>query len=428
MEQTNLKYCLYARKSSESDERQAMSIDSQIKEMLDLAEKDKLNVVDIKRESHSAKNSGTRPLFLKMIDELNQGVFNSILTWAPDRLSRNAGDLGSLVDLMDKCKLLHIRTSSQSFSNNPNEKFLLMILCSQAKLENDNRGINVKRGIRAKCEMGWRPAPAPIGYLNYSHAGVKKVMPDPNAFSIIKEMFTLVANAGYSGRSIKLWLDNDAKLRTQKGKCLTLSMIYRMLKSSFYYGEFEYPSGSGIFYHGAHEPVISKMIFDRVQEKLTVPPKSKWGNKQFDLKGLFKCAYCGSSITAEERFKLLQNGSRRRYVYYHCTKQYDYDCPEPYIEEESLVEELINYVTFLERKNPKAIIISPEVKKEMKKYSILRDNILITQKLTPIKLTFTEYAKHVLYEGMVEEKQQTIKTLGFPLYIHNKNIYSVPLG
>jgi hypothetical protein len=205
-------------------------------------------------------------------------------------------------------------------------------------------------------------------------------------------------------------------------------MIYRMLKSSFYYGEFEYPSGSGIVYHGAHEPIISKMIFDRVQEKLMVPPKSKWSNKQFDLKGLFKCAYCGSSITAEERFKLLQNGGRRRYVYYHCTKQYDYDCPEPYIEEESLVEELINYITFLEKKNSNAINIAIDVKKEMKKYSILRDNILVAQKLIPIKLTFTEYAKHVLYEGTVEEKQQTIKTLGFPLYIHNRNIYSKPLN
>ncbi len=169
-----------------------------------------------KKESHSAKNSGTRPLFLEMLYELNQGKYSGILTWAPDRLSRNAGDLGSLVDMMDRGKLVHIKTSSQSFSNNPNEKFLLMILCSQAKLENDNRGLNVKRGIRAKCEMGWRPAPAPIGYLNYSHAGVKKVMQDQNSAPIVKEMFILVANAGYSGRAIKKWLDNDVKLRTQK--------------------------------------------------------------------------------------------------------------------------------------------------------------------------------------------------------------------
>lgn len=427
MEQTNLKYCLYARKSSESDERQAMSIDSQIKEMAALAEKDGIDIVDIKRESHSAKNSGSRPLFMKMLEELNQGFYTAILTWAPDRLSRNAGDLGSLVDLMDKGKLLHIKTNSQSFSNNPNEKFLLMILCSQAKLENDNRGLNVKRGIRAKCEMGWRPAPAPLGYLNYSHAGVKKVMIDQNTASTIKEMFTLVANAKYSGSDLKVWLDKDVKLRTQKGKCLPLSMIYRMLKNTFYYGEFEYPVGSGQMYQGSHEPIISKIIFDRVQEKLAVPVKAKWGNKKFDFKGLFKCAYCGSTFIGEEKFKLLKDGTKKKYIYYHCTRQNDFDCPEPYIEEESLIAELINYITFLERKNPKSIDISVEVKKAMKSYSLLRDNILIAQKITPPKLTFTEYTKHVLCEGTAYEKQETVKVLGFPLYIHNKNIYSQQL-
>ena len=114
----SLKYCLYARKSSESDERQAMSIDSQVKEMTAIAVRDGIEIVDIKKESHSAKNSGTRPLLLEMLYELTIGKYNAILTWAPDRLSRNAGDLGSVVDLMDKGKLAHIKISSQTFSNN----------------------------------------------------------------------------------------------------------------------------------------------------------------------------------------------------------------------------------------------------------------------------------------------------------------------
>ena len=146
------KYCLYARKSTESEERQVLSIDSQIKEMLQLAEKEGLLVADIKRESHSAKETGQRPIFNELIEDLQLGKFNGILTWAPDRISRNAGDLGKVVDLMDSGVLKEIRTYGQKFSNNPNEKFLLMILGSQAKLENDNRGINVKRGLRTRVE------------------------------------------------------------------------------------------------------------------------------------------------------------------------------------------------------------------------------------------------------------------------------------
>ncbi len=147
VDKTELKYCLYARKSSESDERQAMLIDSQIKEMSDLARKEGIKIIKVVQESYSAKQSGQRPVFMQLLSDIRSGVVNGLLTWAPDRLSRNAGDLGSLVDLMDDKKLVQIRTYSQSFTNTPSEKFMLMILCSQAKLENDNKGENFGRFV-----------------------------------------------------------------------------------------------------------------------------------------------------------------------------------------------------------------------------------------------------------------------------------------
>ncbi len=85
--ETRVKYCLYARKSTESDEQQALSIDSQIKEMQAIADRNHLNVVDIKRESYSAKESGKRPVFKQLLKEVSEGTYNGILTWAPDRLS-----------------------------------------------------------------------------------------------------------------------------------------------------------------------------------------------------------------------------------------------------------------------------------------------------------------------------------------------------
>lgn len=105
-----LKYCLYSRKSTEAEDKQALSIESQIKEMLGVAQRDGLNVVEIKREAHSSKEVGQRAVFNEMLSEIRQGKYNAILTWAPDRLSRNAGDLGSVVDLMDQKLLLEIRT------------------------------------------------------------------------------------------------------------------------------------------------------------------------------------------------------------------------------------------------------------------------------------------------------------------------------
>jgi len=429
MEQQTLKYCLYARKSSESDERQAMSIDSQIKEMTALAEKEGIEIVNIKQESHSAKISGARPLFLEMLRELNYGSYNAILTWAPDRLSRNAGDLGSLVDLMDREKLTKIRTISQSFSNNPNEKFLLMILCSQAKLENDNRGLNVKRGIRTKCEMGWRPCPAPLGYINYSNSGTKKVMIDKEVAPLIKELFELVANNNYSGRDLKNHLNSDKRLYKLTGKKVPLSMIYRMLKSPFYHGEFQYPVGDGPWYKGSHEPLISKGLFDKVQKKLVVPKKAKWGEKEFLFKGAFTCAYCGANVVGEEKYKMLKIGQKRTYIYYHCSKQVDSECPEMYLAENILIGSLINYIQLIETKKPDTLNLTSEVKKCMKKFAKLREHLLTEQNINiSQELTFTEYLKYTIYNGTDLEKGEIIETLPKPLYLHNGTLYSQPLG
>ena len=190
-----LKYCLYARKSTEAEDKQALSIESQVKEMLTLAQRDNLNIVDIKREAHSSKEVGQRPVYNQMLAEIREGKCNAILTWAPDRLSRNAGDLGSVVDLMDQKLLVEIRTYGQKFTNNPNEKFLLMILGSQAKLENDNKAVNVKRGLRTRCEMGYRPGVAPTGYLNEKHVDKKcQCRIDPKRAPVIKQMFERVVN------------------------------------------------------------------------------------------------------------------------------------------------------------------------------------------------------------------------------------------
>ncbi|MBI3274131.1 MAG: recombinase family protein, partial [Candidatus Colwellbacteria bacterium] len=264
-----VRYCLYARKSTESEERQILSIDSQVKEMLQIAEREGLEVAEIRRESHSAKATGQRPVFNEIINDIRLGKFSGILTWAPDRLSRNAGDLGKLVDLMDEKLLIEIRTFGQRFSNSPNEKFLLMILGSQAKLENDNRGVNVRRGLRMRCEMGLRPGVAPTGYLNEKRTDRKcHAIIDPERAPIIKKMFEKVANEKWSGRKLYHWLKFEINFKSRSNKNIALSNIYIILQNPFYYGVFEYPEKSGNWYTGKHEPIITKEIFDKVQEHL----------------------------------------------------------------------------------------------------------------------------------------------------------------
>jgi len=421
--EAKLDYCLYARKSSESDERQAMSIDSQIKEMTDLAKKEDIFIKDIRSESYSAKVSGSRPVFNKMIEDIRGGYFNSILTWAPDRLSRNAGDLGSLVDLMDASKLNTIKTYSQSFSNSPNEKFLLMILCSQAKLENDNRAANIKRGIRAKCEMGWRPCMPPLGYYNRAFGGIKDIVVDPERGKIVKEMFYRTAYLGHSGRKIKKWLDS-INFTSKSGNLAPLSHVLKILKNPFYYGEFEYPLGSGKWYKGSHEPLISKDIFDIVQARRLGPRKSQYGAKIFTYKGLLKCGNCGHNITAEEKFKKLLDGKFSHHIYYHCTRSLDNGCGS-YINEGELEEKLIS---FIENLDLNKIEISQSLRASFGEYKKVTSNIFAQQNIdfNNDDINLKSYARYIFKEGTSRQKAEFIRGLGIPLYLYNKSVYSEP--
>lgn len=424
----NVEYCLYARKSSEDDERQAMSIDSQIKEMNEIAARDGFFIKEIRKESHSAKMSGQRPVFSQLINDIRDGMFTGILTWAPDRLSRNAGDLGMLVDLMDQGILQQIKTFSQSFSNNPNEKFLLMILCSQAKLENDQKGINVKRGIRAKCDMGWRPGMPPIGYYNRAMAGVKDIVIDPDRGSNITEMFERVAKNGDSGRTIKRWFDKIG-MTTRKGKGVALSQIYQMLKNPFYYGEFEYPIGSGNWYKGSHNSLITRDVFDQVQKHLIVPKKSKWGGKTFTFKELFKCASCGSLVIGEDRYRKRKYSEPRYHIYYHCTRQKKYGCPEPYITEEKLIKQILRYINFMYMAHPQLFTFNNFLKNSMEEYKKMRDEILLVQDINPDDkpLHLMDYANYIFRNGTIQEKREVTNILNRPLYVHNETVTSLPL-
>jgi site-specific DNA recombinase len=197
-------------------------------------------------------------------------------------------------------------------TNNPNEKFLLMILGSQAKLENDNKSINVKRGLKARAEMGLLPGVAPLGYLNDRRSDHKcEYLLDPVRAPIVKQFFERVGNDHWSGRQIYTWL-REIKFKTRHDKDVALSTIYDTLKNPFYCGVYEYPRGSGNWYTGKHTALISRDLWQATQEKLTEDHKPKTRNHEFTFTKMIICGSCGSGITAQEKSKILkQDGSTK---------------------------------------------------------------------------------------------------------------------
>lgn len=418
---TKIRYCLYARKSTEQDELQALSIESQVKEMLNLAQRENLEIVDIRREAHSAKASGQRPIFQQLLEDIRLGKFNGILSWAPDRLSRNAGDLGTVVDLMDQ-KLLHeIRTFGQHFRNSPNEKFLLMILCSQAKLENDNKSINVKRGLRTRCEMGLWPAPAPTGYFKEKRLDRRCAMVvDQERAPIIKKMFEKVAYEKWSGRKLYQWLRNDLNFKSpHHNKYLTLSNIYIILQNHIYYGVFEYPRKSGNWYKGSYEPIISKELFEAVQTQIKSQFTRSEG-KEFAFTRLMECGLCGSGITADEKFKKQKNGTVHRHVYYGCTKVRDKNCKCGYINELVLIDQ---FTSLIDKIDIDEIGVREKIKTEVERIKRFQISMLGRKQKIQIKdMDIRNYAKYLLREGTTIEKRELLSNIKSKLILNNRVI------
>lgn len=420
LSEARVRYCLYARKSTESDEQQALSIDSQIKEMQAIAERKNLNIVEVKRESYSAKASGKRPIFQELLNEIDAGKYNGILTWAPDRLSRNAGDLGTVVDLMDDKKLVHIQTYGQTFSNSPNEKFLLMILCSQAKLENDNKSQNVKRGLRARVEMGLWPCRPPTGYTKFKRMDQKcESVIDIERAPVIKQMFEKIGYDGWSGRKVHLWLRNELDFKTENGKHLSLGNLYRVLGNHFYYGRFEFPRDSGKWYNGVHEPIITKKLFDIVQDQIrrqTLVPRSE--QKEFAFTKIMTCGLCGSGITADEKFKKQKNGNVHHYVYYKCSRVKDPDCNNGFLNEDDLIAQL---QALLDDIDIKTVPMREKITADLKRYKKFQQMLLGDDTKISVKdIDIRNYAKFILLEGDINEKRDFLRCLKSTVVLRKK--------
>lgn len=299
-----MNYIIYCRKSSEAEDRQVLSLDSQEKELMDIAKRYDLKVFKVFQESMSAKDVG-RPIFNQMMKLISSGKADAILCWKSDRLARNFIDGGLIMDSLQKGVIKEIRTHESIHL--PNESsFILAMQFGMANQYSRDLSVNVKRGNKAKLEKGGWPSMAPFGYLN--DKSNQTIIIDPQYSPVIKRAFELFATGKYSVSELsnKIY---DEGYRTKKAvHKIPKSMLHFFLRNPFYYGVMK---KNGVYYQGNHEPLISKDLFDRVNYILDGKNKTKRKTHQFPLRGFMNCEVCGCLLTAT-----LQKG---KYVYYYCT-------------------------------------------------------------------------------------------------------------
>ncbi len=329
-----IKYIAYCRKSTDEKDKQIMSIQQQIAELKAFAQRENLEISEFLTEAETAKIPG-RPIFNHLVSLIEKGLVNGIISWHPDRLARNSIDGGKLIYLIDTGKLQFLKFPSFWFENTPQGKFMLSIAFGQSKYYVDNLSENVKRGLYFKLRNGGWPSVAPLGYK--SDRNTKTVVIDPKPARLVKEAFRKFASSEFSSmKDVRNFFFQNGITR-RNGKPVHLNQIRGVLTRTFYYGLMTY---HGETYDGKHKPLITKKLFDEVQQILERKYNRKPQKHDFPFTGFIKCKECGAFITAETHTKVYpKTRGAVDYIYYRCTKKVG-SCDQKYIRHEELDKQL----------------------------------------------------------------------------------------
>ncbi len=332
---TNNRYILYARKSTDVEDKQVLSIEAQLAELRKFAKDNGLLVVDTIIEKKSAKMPG-RAKFAAMLERIQAGEANAILAWHPDRLARNSIDGGQLIYLLDQRKLADLKFQTFWFENTSQGKFMLNIAFGQSKYYVDNLSENTKRGLRQKVRRGEYPSNAPFGY--YNNTKTKTIHIDKMRAALVVEIFELYARNESRFQDIADYLFARG-VKTKGGKVYKPDKVKKILTNPFYYGHFVY---GGELHEGKHTPLMSKKLFDEVQAVIAQRCFRQQDHTREPMPycGLLKCP-CGMMVTAENKTKRQKNGNVHNYVYYRCSrKSKNVACVELPVRSEPLDEQL----------------------------------------------------------------------------------------
>ncbi len=449
----DMKYFIYCRKSSEAEDKQTLSNPAQRRELTDYAKAQKLTVVNIYEESKSAHWAG-RPLFNEMFKRIEKGEANGIIVWDESRIARNAKDSGDVIYMMDLGQLIEIRKPGKIYHNTPDDKSWLAMCFMMSKKESDDKGVNVKRGLKEKAQQGWFPSSwTKPGYMwdRMAERGNKTILKDPDRFPLIEKAWKMMVTGLYSVPQIlkvlnEEWGYTTLRRKTIGGNQMARSTLYEVFTDPFYYGEYEYPIGSGLYFTGQHETMITKDEYERVQILLGRKGKARPKQHIFPFTGLAKCGECEAMITAEEKWQVIcpicrykfssnnkdacpkcttvieemQNPTLLHYIYYHCTKRKNPNCTQKSVEVtdwEKQVDKILSEIEISPRFKDWAIkYINEENNKEIQDRTVVLhsqqqgyDNVIKQiDNLVKLKISPENSDGSLLPDDVYQEQIQTL--------------------
>lgn len=306
---------LYVRVSTDEQAGRGYSLRDQEQKLLTYCQNNNLNVLHIFREDFSAKTF-KRPEFKKLLEyckknkkEVHQMIF---IKW--DRFSRNTAESYQMISVFNQLAIQVNAIEQPLDLTVPEQGLMLAVYLSIPEVENQRRSLNVISGMRRAFKEGRYVGAAPKGYSNGRDVNKKPLLVPNEDAKYIQEGFELMATGLYNQKEVL----NKLKAKGFKSSKTAIASIFR---NHLYYGGVfikGYKEEEEMVVEGIHEPIITKVLFQKVQDVINNRTKKyhtahKKINEKFPLKGFLNCPSCNTPLTASA-----SKGRSKHYTYYHC--------------------------------------------------------------------------------------------------------------
>ncbi|GMV90918.1 MAG: recombinase [Candidatus Hydrogenedentota bacterium] len=308
----------YVRVSTVKQGEKGVSLQEQRDAIVRYCERESLEIVEWFEERQTAAKSG-RPVFGQMLSRLRQGKASGIVIHKIDRSARNLRDWAKLGELIDRGIKIHFANEGLDLHTRGGR----LSADIQAVVAADyirNLREESRKGFYGRLKQGFYPLPAPLGYLD-NGGGAKKTL-DPSTAPSVKRAFDLYATGRYTLDTLRAEL-HQSGLRNRHGTSISLNGISRLLNNPFYTGLIRLARTREVF-EGNHEPLISRIVFDRVQAILTGRTPVRTRRNSFLYRKLITCRHCGYTMSGE---------CQKGHTYYRCHSR---TCPTKGVREEAI--------------------------------------------------------------------------------------------
>jgi site-specific DNA recombinase len=316
-----MRIATYTRISTDED-RQPFSLGAQ-QERLDAYAKSQDSWRVVARYSDQASGATLdRPGLNSALKDAASGVYELLLVYRVDRLSRNVRQLAQLSEELDKLGVA-LRSATEPFdTSSPAGKMMMQMLGVFAEFERSTIVDRITAGmLRAAAQGRWVIGKVPYGYRRDKET--KLILPHEPQAAAVRRIFDLYTQDQMGSEAIATLL-NDEGHRTKNGVPFSARIVLRILSNPIYVGRVTF---QGQEFEGLHESLVDEATFQvaaRILEERGESQALKRGHPaDYLLSGVVRCGLCHRAFIGTSA-----KGRSKMYHYYTCSTRYRYGTKE----------------------------------------------------------------------------------------------------